>query len=106
MVKIIPYYAVVNLEAFILCFSGEYLTSKVRKREEKDQFHIVRESLMSIMKSTGKRNREHRFYLIKSYITQYRYNTVFGRLKSVIFFLLPVLLCILGLTVPVVWANT
>ncbi|KAL0111047.1 hypothetical protein PUN28_012799 [Cardiocondyla obscurior] len=28
MMKIIPYYAVVNLEAFILCFSGEYLSSK------------------------------------------------------------------------------
>jgi len=36
MMKIIPYYVVVNLEAFILCFSGEYLSSKVRKREEKD----------------------------------------------------------------------
>jgi len=35
MMKIIPYYVIVNLEAFILCFSGEYLSSKVRKREEK-----------------------------------------------------------------------
>lgn len=36
MMKIIPYYAVVNLEAFILCFSGEYLSSKVRAMEKKD----------------------------------------------------------------------
>ncbi|XP_071644304.1 odorant receptor 10-like [Temnothorax longispinosus] len=28
MMKILPYYAVVNLEAFILCYSGEYLSSK------------------------------------------------------------------------------
>lgn len=35
-----PYYIVVNLEAFVLCFSGEYLNSKVRKREEKDCEHI------------------------------------------------------------------
>ncbi|XP_011707010.1 PREDICTED: uncharacterized protein LOC105462179, partial [Wasmannia auropunctata] len=40
MVKIIPYYMVVNLEAFILCFSGEYLSSKVRKRKEKNWFHL------------------------------------------------------------------
>ncbi|XP_028045023.1 odorant receptor 22c [Monomorium pharaonis] len=29
MMKIIPYYVVINLEAFILCFSGEYLNSKI-----------------------------------------------------------------------------
>ncbi|XP_032669934.1 odorant receptor 4-like [Odontomachus brunneus] len=28
LVKITPYYIVVNVEAFILCFTGEYLTSK------------------------------------------------------------------------------
>lgn len=31
LVKTIPYYVVVNIEAFILCFTGEYLSSKVRK---------------------------------------------------------------------------
>lgn len=38
MMKMIPYYVVVNLEAFILCFSGEYLSSKVRAMEKKDIF--------------------------------------------------------------------
>ncbi|XP_020289060.1 odorant receptor 4-like [Pseudomyrmex gracilis] len=28
LVKVIPYYAVVNLEAFVICFTGEYLNSK------------------------------------------------------------------------------
>lgn len=28
----IPYYVVMIIEAFILCYTGEYLSSKVRKR--------------------------------------------------------------------------
>jgi len=32
LVKVISYYVIVNVEAFILCFTGEYLSSKVRKR--------------------------------------------------------------------------
>lgn len=32
LMKAIPYYVVVNIEAFILCFTGEYLSLKVRKR--------------------------------------------------------------------------
>nr|XP_012219962.1 PREDICTED: odorant receptor 4-like [Linepithema humile] len=28
LLKVIPYYVVVNVEAFILCFTGEYLSSK------------------------------------------------------------------------------
>ncbi|XP_011148065.1 odorant receptor 85b isoform X2 [Harpegnathos saltator] len=30
LIKAIPYYVVVNIEAFILCFTGEYLSSKSR----------------------------------------------------------------------------
>lgn len=31
LAKTVPYYTVVNVEAFILCFAGEYLSSKVCK---------------------------------------------------------------------------
>lgn len=38
LIKAIPYYIIVNIEAFILCYTGEYLSSKVRKRRSEINF--------------------------------------------------------------------
>lgn len=35
IIKCFPYYLGVNCEAFILCYTGEYLASKVRSEIEK-----------------------------------------------------------------------
>lgn len=37
IMKCFPYYIAVNCEAFVLCYTGEYLTSKVRNRNRRNK---------------------------------------------------------------------